>query len=370
MSLLAMPPLVACAASEMLYVLNQRLVVQDMLDAKAWVFFGDIVRTIFDSNFMKSLFEPQPIFPLSSLKQIFEKSVQSSTNKMSAASFDKLFDMSLMHVKVQFLSCASAEEIVQVVLNHVFELRKICAVPECRMLDGFVILLESKFGQISPADFLKMRHALLNILSPLKPKVTLLLREKFQDEDGTLIARTSGYLAPGTNLKPGTLRLTQSNKLLNLLNPRKSTLWWILPEPFTQPRAYFHDLYSSLGLCSSSLKLMRLENIAVPPPQTSAFLRQQLAVKPAVEEKALPTPLEVPVPIAQPVIAAEVTAPILKNELNAFAAALRKARPARQLSTSVGEWNEPAPVSETNQPITRPGKLSGDDILELMKTLK
>jgi len=55
---------------------------------------------------------------MTSTRQIFEKLAHSSIMKLNATSMNKLFDLMLMGMKYQVLSCATPDEIYHVTLTH------------------------------------------------------------------------------------------------------------------------------------------------------------------------------------------------------------------------------------------------------------
>jgi hypothetical protein len=55
---------------------------------------------------------------MTSTRQIFEKLAHSSIMKLNATSMSKLFDLMLMGMKYQLISCASPDEIYNVTLTH------------------------------------------------------------------------------------------------------------------------------------------------------------------------------------------------------------------------------------------------------------
>ena len=364
--LVVLPFLVGCLSGEVLYVLNQRLASQEVVEGKAWLFFGDVIRTLFDTTFISQLVERQPVYPISAVKSIFERALKSPVIQMNQHSLDKLFDMSMMSVKSQIATCASHEEVIQVTLNHVFELRQVCASNETHLLDKFVLTIVKISKNLTPADFAKLRQSLLTYLSGKREKVSVLLKSKTQGEDGCLIARPGGYLPPGVTQIPGSVRLVQQNKSFQLLPPGKATeLWWVLPEPFTVRKPFTSILYSTVGLSQVKLKEMRHAQAATTPAEPGSALTQNVPIKPVIEQVSRAPSL----PVAPVPIIIEISAPEQKMELNAFAAALRKARAPRQLSSSANQWNE-AELEADKATAARPGKLSGSDILELMDALK
>ena len=55
---------------------------------------------------------------MTSTRQIFEKLAHSSIMKLNATSMGKLFDLMLMGIKYQVLSCTSPEEIYHLTIKH------------------------------------------------------------------------------------------------------------------------------------------------------------------------------------------------------------------------------------------------------------
>lgn len=58
------------------------------------------------------------MYSMVSTRQIFEKLAHSSIMKLNATSMNKLFDLMLMGMKYQLLSCSSPDEIALVTLTH------------------------------------------------------------------------------------------------------------------------------------------------------------------------------------------------------------------------------------------------------------
>ncbi len=55
---------------------------------------------------------------MGSVRQIFEKLAHSSIMKLNATSMNKLFDLMLMGIKYQFLSCTHPDEIFTITMTH------------------------------------------------------------------------------------------------------------------------------------------------------------------------------------------------------------------------------------------------------------
>lgn len=84
MSLLGMPWVVINLGCEMVYILEQRLKAQSISEDKAVKVLQDIVKTMFETSFMKDkLFVPQEMYSLHSTRQIFDRLAHSSIMRLS-----------------------------------------------------------------------------------------------------------------------------------------------------------------------------------------------------------------------------------------------------------------------------------------------
>lgn len=108
----------------MVYILNQRLVAQKIPRDKADKVRQDVVKHILDSTFVEDLMKPQPLYSMTSTRQVFDKLAHSSIMKLQKSSMDKLFELMLMGVKFQMLSVKYPEEVLQVTYNHLKNLRE------------------------------------------------------------------------------------------------------------------------------------------------------------------------------------------------------------------------------------------------------
>ncbi|CAF5158694.1 unnamed protein product [Rotaria magnacalcarata] len=75
---------------EMVYILDQRLSAQEIVDQKAAKVINDIVGAMFNSKFVDELFRPQELYPKKAVKHIFEKLAHSSIMRLNEASMDKV----------------------------------------------------------------------------------------------------------------------------------------------------------------------------------------------------------------------------------------------------------------------------------------
>ena len=61
----------------------------------------DIVKSMLEVDFQEELFRVQSMYPISSVRKIFEKLAHSSIMKLNAPSMNKLFDLMLMGFRYQ-----------------------------------------------------------------------------------------------------------------------------------------------------------------------------------------------------------------------------------------------------------------------------
>ena len=109
MSLKSFPIIFFNMGGEMVYILDQRLSAQEIVDQKAAKGMGfarrrmmeviflkffsvvnDIVGSMFNSKFVEELFRPQELYPKKAVKHIFEKLAHSSIMRLNEASMDKV----------------------------------------------------------------------------------------------------------------------------------------------------------------------------------------------------------------------------------------------------------------------------------------
>lgn len=91
--LLCSPLLIINMGGEMMYILEQRLTAQKVLPEKAAKILNDSVKTMFSTDFIQQLFEPQRIFSVQYTKQIFQKVVHSSIMSLNETSMSKVTSM-------------------------------------------------------------------------------------------------------------------------------------------------------------------------------------------------------------------------------------------------------------------------------------
>ncbi|KAF4320334.1 hypothetical protein BBO99_00000462 [Phytophthora kernoviae] len=213
-SLMTMPMLIVNMGAEMIYVLDQRLKAQNIPRDKSSkatntavaTVLEDIVKTMHNETFMEELFKPHRMYSNVSTRQIFDRLAHSSIMRLNTNSMDKLYDLMRMGFKYQVLSCASADELLQVTMNHLTNTKNLVDSAEVkRQVDETILLTSQNFGSMSPADFFMLRQYLCCFFQDTRIKVSLFLQNGIQGMDGTLAIHYEGFTATGGKV-PGTTR--------------------------------------------------------------------------------------------------------------------------------------------------------------------
>lgn len=83
----------------------------------------DVLRTTFHESFLTELFKPQRMYSVANVKVVFEKLAHSSIMRLNRTSMDKLFDLMLMGLKLQVLSCRQPQQLLEITLTHLETLK-------------------------------------------------------------------------------------------------------------------------------------------------------------------------------------------------------------------------------------------------------
>ena len=184
---LALPFLIINMGGEMIFILNQRLLAQKIPVDKADKVRSDVIRHLFSNDFISELIQPQPLYSMTSTRQVFDKIAQSSIMKLQTSSMNKLFDLMLMGVKMQILNLTYPEELLKLCLNHIQELSLLTSSKEClACLNSTNEKLVKNYANLSSAVFGRIRQALLRFFQNRLVKVTMFIHGGLQLADGTL----------------------------------------------------------------------------------------------------------------------------------------------------------------------------------------
>jgi Organic solute transport protein 1 len=184
---LALPFLILNMGGEMMYILNQRLLAQKIPPDKGDKVRSDVIKHLFSEAFIRELMAPQPLYSMTSTRQIFDKIAQSSIMKLQTSSMNKLFDLMLMGVKVQLLTLSYPEQLLKITLNHIEELNNMIFSKESKgLLSATAEVLSKTYASQSAAVFYRIRQTLLRFFQNRNVKVTMFLHSGIQLQDGNI----------------------------------------------------------------------------------------------------------------------------------------------------------------------------------------
>ena len=184
-SLLCLPVVVCNLGVEMLYVLEQRLRAQSVSDFKAVKVLHDVTRAMFAPEFVNELFTPQPTYSQYATRKLFDKLAHTSIMRLSESSMDKLYDLMTMGFKFQLATCEKPEDILNVTLLHLATLKSyLTEEAVIDAVDAVDAELRATYGAFAQHEWLALRRGLFRFLGNKRVKVSLLLHEKLQLEDG------------------------------------------------------------------------------------------------------------------------------------------------------------------------------------------
>jgi len=198
---------------EMLYVLNQRLEAQNVPSDKSQKVLSDIISTMFKPNFCQQLFESKSVYGMKTLCELYKKLIHASVMRVSKDSMGKLFDLMVMAVKYQTVSCQNPSLLLHVCLNHMDEIIRFVKKDKevlPLVVNVFHKLVETYSGCTMGAMFV-IRQQLLAFLQGHNVKITMYLASKVQNPNGFFVAPTTGPVPVGFKI-PGQISIYKSNK--------------------------------------------------------------------------------------------------------------------------------------------------------------
>jgi hypothetical protein len=210
----SMPVLIINMGGEMLYILEQRLQAQSIVEEKSSRVLQDVISTMFSEKFIGELFKPQRIYSNSSTRQIFDRLAHSSIMRLNESSMDKLYDLMTMGCKYQILSCGHPSDLLQISLNHLDALRKLVKQADVtKLVESCSKTFLDMFKDLKPADYAMLRHTLCRFFQDRRVKVSLFLQDAIQAADGSIVITHKGVLPRGSET-PGTIRYFDEGKMI------------------------------------------------------------------------------------------------------------------------------------------------------------
>jgi len=212
-SQMAMPFLIINMGGEMLYILEQRLQAQSIVEEKSLRVLQDVISTMFSEKFIGELFKPQRIYSNQSTRQIFDRLAHSSIMRLNESSMDKLYDLMTMGCKYQVLSCSHGSDLLQISLNHLDALRRLVKSTDVvKLVDNAANKMMAMFRDLKPGEYSLLRQTLCRFFQDRRVKVSLFLQDQIQNPDGSIVISHEGSLPRGAET-PGTIRYFTEGKL-------------------------------------------------------------------------------------------------------------------------------------------------------------
>ena len=179
----------------MLYVLEQRLGAQQVKSDKSQRVLCDVVRTMFSRRFVDELFKPQFLYKDRNVRQIFDKLAHSSIMKLNETSMGKLYSLMVMGVKYQVVRVATPGHVLDVTMEHLAQLKRMCASEITdSLLDYCLDSCQTCYGRFTPGDWCLCRQQLLAFFATRRVRVSIFLQRDLQGQDGTLRLENGGPL--------------------------------------------------------------------------------------------------------------------------------------------------------------------------------
>ncbi|RHX99194.1 hypothetical protein DYB36_013934, partial [Aphanomyces astaci] len=117
-----------------------------------------------------------------------------------------LYGLMRMGFKYNILACSSADQLVQVTMNHLRSIKEIVTTDEATtLIEEAIVLTANVYGTMSHGNFLLLKQNLCRFFQDVRIKVSLFLQSEIQNGDGSFVLRADGPVATGGDI-PGTVR--------------------------------------------------------------------------------------------------------------------------------------------------------------------
>ncbi|XP_069668604.1 protein OSCP1 isoform X2 [Periplaneta americana] len=167
---------------------------------------NDIVGIMLNEKFLVQLFKPQVVYNKIALRKLFEDLAHASIMRLDTASMDKLYDLMTMAFKYQVLMARQPLELLLITMNHLDAIRNFVSTPVLQsQVDKTYMMLMKTYAHLSIGEMQTLRYTLLNFLQGCRVRVSVFLRQKVQNADGTFVIPTCGPVPAGCEV-PGFIR--------------------------------------------------------------------------------------------------------------------------------------------------------------------
>jgi len=211
------PIILISLTSEMLYVLNQRMVAQSIEHGKQRDVITAILQKAFDPTFLNKLYQSTSTNPYNlgenlhkELKTSFQSFAHASVMRLAQPSMDKLYDLMIMCFKYQLMHIRAAYEIHATVLNHLDSLELMLEAPhaffenhkdatetfkkpsEANSVNASIIRNAKRqyinfYAKRSDLEFDHLRRHLLGFVQDQHTRISMFLRHGVQDDKGRFL---------------------------------------------------------------------------------------------------------------------------------------------------------------------------------------
>ncbi|KAL0213909.1 hypothetical protein P9112_006093 [Eukaryota sp. TZLM1-RC] len=207
-----LPFLIINMASEMVYIIEQRLEAQSVEKDKADRVLKDLINAAFSTDFLDDLFVPQPLYDTNAIKSIFIRIAHSSIMKLNSDSMDRLLDLMFMTFKFQLSRMLSPRDIFAVTRRHLNDMMDIASRTGISdRVEDVQNRLMAFQSQTSPWRMCMIRKNLLNYLVKHKARVSLLLVGELQLNSGYFVIPSTDH-RHDTCRSPGTIKIMGQGK--------------------------------------------------------------------------------------------------------------------------------------------------------------
>lgn len=174
---------------EMMYILNQRLHAQKVNLCKSSQILHDILNGLIahrPRTVHFQYFTSYDDLQLSRIKVVFQEVLEASSSmRLTAASFDKLFDLMAGVFKYQLVLCPLPSSLYHVTLNHLNSIRDLSKQLDEKInnrFTGYYNSFTTTFSGLSEQQWFLLRSVLLtNVFATIRTRISVLLKEGLQD---------------------------------------------------------------------------------------------------------------------------------------------------------------------------------------------
>ncbi|KAK6025860.1 hypothetical protein OSTOST_08225 [Ostertagia ostertagi] len=204
-------------AGEMIYILEQRIKNQkNISEEKGDLVLHDIISQTLKQKYLHEIFKPQHMFSRRHMRAMFERLAHSSIMRLSESSMEKLFDLDTHDDKVP-------DPILTVTMNHLSGMKRIAKQEDdihdlIRNAHAMFLML---YGPVPISEWSLIRYQMLNFFQDCRVKVSVLLRDGKQFDDGHFVylPQKDPIELPPDVEPPGTTKYYENGEFV------KSTQW-------------------------------------------------------------------------------------------------------------------------------------------------